>query len=207
MIFGRNLFVPALLLSLAGLASAASITTTYAGGNGNSIGGAVYYDLDVLALGGITITGVDVNTVTSGSAVSINIYTRSGTYSGFETSSAGWTLVSSGAGTGQGVGVATPIDVGDFFLGSGVTGIAIENVDFKQTYSNGVNNYANSDVSLTTGSANNTAFSSSANSPRTWNGTIYYTNGASSVPEPGTVSLMGLGLAGLVWTRFRRSGR
>lgn len=71
----------------------------------------------------------------------------------------------------------------------------------------GNQNYSNSDLSLTLGSATNVPFSFSNGglfSPRVWNGTIIYEVGNTSnpVPEPSTMILLGTGLAGIIaWRR------
>ena len=189
------------------------LTTIFAGGNRNSVGGAVYFDLNVLATSGITITGLSTNVSTSGSTVGstdmLNVYTRPGTASGFQQTSAGWTLVSSGTGTQAALGTPTVFTITSFMLTSGVFGIAIQNVNYSAEYTNGNGSnqvYSNADLSLTAGSANNAAFVSNVNQPRVWNGTINYTS-SSAVPEPGVNALLA-GLAvtgtGFAFRRLRR---
>ena len=71
-----------LRLALLGFTIAAAIsaqsplTTTFANNNGGSVGGGVYFDLNVTAAGGITITGLDLNLTGTGS---VEVYTLPGT--------------------------------------------------------------------------------------------------------------------------------
>ncbi|MCP4408397.1 MAG: PEP-CTERM sorting domain-containing protein [Gammaproteobacteria bacterium] len=68
-------------------------------------------------------------------------------------------------------------------------------------YRIGRSTYSNADLQLELGKSNASPFSRPIYDPRTWNGTINYTT---SVPEPTTILLMGLGLAGLGFARRRR---
>ena len=67
---------------------------------------------------------------------------------------------------------------------------------FAQGYTNGANVYANTDLQITTG-ASTGFFAGGVNSPRTWNGTIYYD--AAAVPEPSTMLLAAAGLLGFLF--------
>ncbi|WP_394793413.1 PEP-CTERM sorting domain-containing protein [Armatimonas sp.] len=197
------------LLGLAGLphtAQAQSLTTFFTGGNNNIVGGGVFFDLNVTAAGGITVTSLDTNVLTGAPVTSnLEVWTRSGTATGFQTAAAGWTLVSSGSGTTAAQNSPTSVDVSDFFLASGVTGVAIRNVNYAASYTNGADVFSNADLSLTAGSATNTFLvADTVFSPRTWNGTIFYTGGASSAPEPGTLALLALGIVGGVVARRRK---
>jgi hypothetical protein len=194
------------------LAQASSLTTSFGGGNRNSSGGVVNFDLNVLAGGGITVTSLSVNATNqslgsiTGSSIQIDIYARIGTVSGNETSSVGWTLVSSGTGTAAARNTESVIDVSDFYLAAGVTGIAIHNVNFAQEYTNGSDGFSNADLTFTPFSAQNGLFSSNFNSPRQWNGTVTYDlgGGKSAVPEPSTLGLSLLALGAGVAIRRRK---
>lgn len=205
-----------ILLLAFGLASqlvqAGMITTSFGGGNGNVEGGAVFFDLNVLAGAGITVTSLSVNATTGGGgsitgrSIRVDIYTRTGTASGNETSSAGWTLVSSGTGTAAAIHTPSPIDVSDLYLAAGVSGIAIHNVDFAQSYTNGSAAFSNADLAFTPVSAQLSLFAPNVNSPRQWNGTVTYDLGstATAVPEPGTLGLSLLFLGACAAIRRRK---
>ncbi|MGE3820737.1 MAG: hypothetical protein AB7I30_15095 [Isosphaeraceae bacterium] len=189
------------------------ITTLFASNNGlTASGSTAYFDVNVLAAGGLTVNSMAVNTAGTGNAFNIAVYTRTGTYSGNELSAAGWTMVSSGSGTGQPEDTPSFVDVSDFLLGPGVTGMAIHFLDTSNEYTNGNGSnqfYSNADLSLTLGSATGGLFSGSVFSPRIWNGTINYT--VAAVPEPGPMVLAlaltgALGLARLRPGRARRAG-
>lgn len=207
---GRLPLVALTLLGLAALPQAAqaqSLTTIFTGGNNNSIGGNVLFDLNVVS--GITVTSLatNVNNAQTGLTVNLEVWTRSGTSVGFEAASAGWTLVSSGTATAVANNSPTLFDVSDFVLGPGVTGVAIRNVNYAANYTNGNGSnqvYSNADLTLTAGSATNAFFTGGVNSPRVWNGTINYSGGGSTAPEPGTLALLALGIVGGLVARRRK---
>lgn len=65
--------------------------------------------------------------------------------------------------------------------------------------------WSNADLSLfsAVGRIGRIPFDGSPFSPRTFAGNVNYTAESSQIPEPGTISLLGAGLAGLVWIRRR----
>ena len=183
------------LILIANVAHAVSLTTLFATNNSNSLNGIVYFDLNVLPPGGATITGIATNVLSAGAPVTAtaNIYVRTGTFSGHTSSASGWTLISSGSGTVAAQDSPTTFNISSFLLNPGVTGFAINNVNYKAAYTNGTGinqNYSDLNIQLSTGAASNSVFSATLNTPRVWNGTITY----SIVPEPGAIALL-LGIA------------
>jgi hypothetical protein len=198
-----GLLVTVALPNTAHSQSTPSLSTSFTGGNTNNLGGGVFFDLNVTS--GILITSLATNVNNlAGSSVSLEVWTRSGTATGFQSASAGWTLVSSGTAIAAASNLPTVFDVSDFSLGSGVTGVAIRNVNYRARYTNGNGTnqvYSNPDLTISTGSASNSFLSGgTVNSPRVWNGTITYI----VAPEPGTFVLFALGGVGTLIRRRRK---
>lgn len=186
-----------------GQAHALSISTGFAGGNGQD--GNMF---DVVTLGSaLTVTAFDINLDTGG-AQTVKIYSKSGTWVGSENNGAAWTLIDTITGvTSSGANVPTFIDVADFILPAvSTTALYLttpDNPNFSYTNGTGVGNIAaaNSDLRILEGSGNEYEFGFTY-TPRIWNGTIYYSS--SQVPEPATLALMGLGLAGIGFARKKK---
>jgi hypothetical protein len=202
----RRLLCIVFASSLVAGAYANSITTLFLKNNGGSNGGMVYFNVTV-GSAGLDVTGFDVNT-SSATAFNMTVFLAPTTYVGNTNSSANWTQVAIGSGTGTGI-IDTPIHVtlaSSFALSANTTyGMALgmdSGGNHQYTNGDGSNqNYSNSDVSLALGAASNTWYDASTFSPRVWNGTMYY----DPVPEP--ASLTALGLGALVLIRRRRRQR
>lgn len=200
-------------------ASAAFITTGFAGGNGiGDPGAGVFFDIDV-GPNALTILGLTTNTgATSGTTPGFDIWTRPGTAQGAESSSTGWTLATSGSITPQGEGNESPVVLdapisldADTLYGFALvypTGAEYTNGDgcTDGAYSLTGNCFvSNADLTLLMGSSKASPFTSGAGSvfsPRNFNGTIEYE--VADAPLPGTLALLGLGLAGVRLARRRR---
>ena len=173
-------------LSIAAVpALAQSLTTTYAGGNGQD---GVLFDLTPTV--DMTIQSFDAHMGQAvGTPVPVEVYWRAGTVQGNDSSETGWTLLGATTVASQGAGMPTPIPVGGLSMTAGQTyGIYMR-------ASNGTGNYesfyysnssdppaavSNSQLSLTSfyGKANGSSLlAGSSFYPRQWNGTVYYTAG------------------------------
>jgi PEP-CTERM motif len=183
-----------LLVAAGSFAHGSSLFTTFAGGNdydGNM------FDVSVGA-NALMVTGLDVNVDTG--SLTINVYTKAGTYVGSETNSAAWTLDSSTAVTGLGEGNETFVSITPFLLSANaVTGMYVTintNVDAApfMYYTDGNNTYSNADLTLTAGDGLGGLFGSlGVFAPRTWNGQIDY-DVQTATPEPSSLWLLGAGL-------------
>ncbi len=168
-----------LALATAGAAAAQTncVVTLYAGTNGGSIGGAVYFTMTVTQ--NVTLSGLDTNyDVAVGSPVGITMYTTPTTHVGNEANMAAWTQVAvdNGAATSMGINVPTPITFASpVMLTAGSYGIALVSAGdgHRYTNGNGTNQMAASPdgvISLVLGTATNIPFSGTPFSPRVWNG-------------------------------------
>jgi len=169
-----------------------SLTTLFASDNGGGAGGAVYFDVTVDA-NDIMVTSLDVNTFAAGNAISVEMWTRTGTASGFEEDPAGWTLA--GTATGTSAAENSPSNV---VFGTAITldanttyGIALV-MDGLNTHEyttgDGSNEaFSNADLSIALGQANNTPFAPGLFAPRVWNGSINYDVTVISGATPYTV--------------------
>ncbi len=176
-------------------ASATSITTGFTGTTvcrhcGN------FFDVTTFA-NSLNVFGLEINVGTG--SIPVDVYIKSGSYVGFETNAAAWTLASSNTVTGLGQGLATLVDITDFMLpANSVTAMYVmQGLGTDVYYDSVASTFLNADLQLDLGKSGVSNFSTTIYSPRTWNGTINY----NAVPEPTTLALMGLGLAGIGWKR------
>ena len=185
-------------------AQAAVLTTTFAGGNGQN---GNMFDV-VTNANALTVTGLDLNL--NAGTYTIEVYKKAGTWVGSQSNASAWTLVDSASVTS--LGGQTFFNVADFGLGAlGTTGLYITSVAPVGTgvlsYTNGsaVGNVfsQNADLAILEGAGKQYAFADTF-TPRIWNGSIYYQVDATDVPEPASLALFGLGLAGLGLLRRRK---
>jgi len=197
--------IAGLVLSVSGFVNAGIITTLYNENNGGSNGGSVYFDLTVGDMD-LSITGFEINTEEFNFFDNFEVWLLTDTTSQGNESSLSWLQVATGSGTGAGLNNATTVTLSNsFFLNSntlyGFSLVAGSNIGHDYTNGNGGNqNYANTDLSLSMGSATNTPFSSSVFSPRVWNGSIQY----NVIPEPSTIAIFALAIMGLTARRFKK---
>jgi hypothetical protein len=165
--------------------------TTFAGGyygaNGNMF--------DVKALGGnVTINRFDLNLfATAGTIVPVRAYYKTGSYSGYEATSSAWTLLGTYSVTSAGLGSPSSMPVSNLLLTIGQTyGIYLTTTDGTAfIYTGSANTYSNANLQVTLGAGVYYPFGAVyiAVSPRTWNGTIYYTVGGTSATVPGAPTI------------------
>ncbi|MBK8205179.1 MAG: putative Ig domain-containing protein [Planctomycetes bacterium] len=181
--FGFSSILVALaMVVLAGTAAAQiQLTTTFASNNGLATGGNMFNI--TTGSSGITITRFDCN-VDATTGVDWQIYTRTGTFVGFETNAAAWTLHDTITNT-TGAGLNNPTNVTfntPLVLNASTTyGIYVS----MTTTGAGINytnvttptNYADSNITITVGSACGATQFSGLITGRGWNGTVYYNAG------------------------------
>lgn len=145
-----------------------SLATTYAGGNGCQ--GNMF---DLTALNQIVVDSFDCNIGVT-TLQTVEVYYKVGSYAGFETNAAAWTLLGTVSVTAAGAGLPTRVPLGGLTVPAGQTyGIYINLLAQNIDYTNGAGVYSNADMSLSMGVGLCSAFGGT-NVGREWNGRIYY---------------------------------
>jgi hypothetical protein len=178
-------------------AHAQTLSTT-APNNGS---GGIFLNLSPVA-GALQFTGFSTYfSSTAGTPVSVEVWARAGSYVGFTGANTGWTLVQTVSGISAGstaesalINFAAPIQL----AAGSTTGIYLHAI----TAGGGIRytgtaaippttTFSNADLSLFSDTARTGAvsFAGTANSPRTFSGTVAY----SIVPEPASFLLLGFG--------------
>ncbi|MCF8373216.1 MAG: T9SS type A sorting domain-containing protein [Bacteroidales bacterium] len=156
-----------------GMEEDGDLTTLFAYNNGSN--GNMF---DVTAYTDITINSFDINNG-YGSTGTVEVWYRPGSYVGFQSSSAGWTLLGSQSVTPLGANIPTPIAVGGLQIPAGQTyGLYVTFVSGTIGYTNGTGSnevYENNDMKIQCGVGG--SYWAVTISPRVWNGTIHYTAG------------------------------
>ena len=194
------------LFALTTASHADSLTTLFAGPNG-----AAGNMFDLTATQNLTINSFAIN-LTTGTIANVAVYFKAGTFVGFESAAASWTLVGTQNGVvSNGSDVPTPLDVPDFSLSAGQTyGLYVVTTDTTDiNYTNGANVFNNANLSFSGGigkTYGTNGFDGDTFSPRTWNGTVNYTLSAVAVPEASTfaLALPALGMVGAVLIKRRK---
>ena len=173
-----------------------SISTIFSADNTGSVGGAVYFDVNITNAQGLVFTSIDTNVCdnnlfsncnTPPGILGLNVYiTGPGvSFVGNETNAGAWSLVASGTGASAAVNTPTSVNISDFTLAPGQYGFALVANNWQHAYTNGTGSnqsFSNSDLALSLGSASNVPFTQPIFSPRVWNGTLNYQ--PQSVPGP-----------------------
>jgi hypothetical protein len=184
----KTLLLAALVGAPVSLAQAQFLETTLA----NNGSGGVFIDLTT-ASGALLITSFDSYfSSTAGGASTIEIYTRPGTYVGFDDNPAGWTLhdtvnaISAGTATLAPITLNTPIAI----PASTMTAVYIQPISGQALRYTGTaaippqTTWSNADLTLFSDVARtgSVAFGGTRNTPRTFAGVVYY---IPSDPTPG----------------------
>ena len=202
--------------ALAGSAPLASALTlaTLAPNNGS---GGVFLDLSAAAANNVTVTGFATyfSNATAGTAASIEVWVRVGSYLGTQVAPTGWTLFDTVSGSAAGTTVlSAPINLNNalnvaagstlgVYLHSVTTGNGIR---YQGTGTTATTVFSDANLTLTSAHARTGAasFAGTLFTPRAFSGEIYY--GVSPIPEPATYGLMALGLLGLGVRQLRKQG-
>jgi hypothetical protein len=168
------------------LSAQSPLTTLFVSNNGGSVGGGVYFDLTVAA-GGVTVTGLDINTGSAANtAGTIEFWIRPGqTHIGNLASTAGWINYATGPILAAGLNLPTNcVFTTPAPLPAGLYGVAIRHIGVGARYTNGTGsnqNYSNAELALAAGSAGNAFLTGASIAARVFNGSIHYTNGSANV--------------------------
>ena len=197
--FSRFMLTAFIVSLCTSLANAAVITTTFVS---NNEGDGNMFDV-ATSVNNVRITNLSVHTFAETGTQTLYLYTRTGTFLGNESSSAGWTLHDTVVVNNA----ATPVnmDILDFDLGANsISGFYVvgDLSNSSLRYTNGGFSVADADLTLSGGVGisfrGGNHFSPAAGtvfSPRTWNGSITYD--VLAVPEPSSAALI-LGALGLL---------
>ncbi|RLG61200.1 hypothetical protein DRN84_03835, partial [Candidatus Geothermarchaeota archaeon] len=159
-------------VSAGGSASADSLTTTFAGGNGQT--GNMF---DIEAFNTITIDSLYMNTSSSSL---VEVWYRPGTYVGHTSSNAGWTKLGDYTVTSAGANVPTRLPIGGLTIPAGQTyGIYVTHISGSLAYTNGNgSNQTVQDANMKFTGGHGGGYFALTFTPRIWNGRIFYSLGS-----------------------------
>ncbi|MCF2947930.1 hypothetical protein L0668_07420 [Paraglaciecola aquimarina] len=204
-----NMMFTCMILSVSCFTNAGLISTFYASDNGGDNGGAVYFDLNINN-NDLIITGFDINSSTTNFFSDFEVWLLNGlTSQGNETSSS-WVKVATGSGTSADEDNATAVTLSNSFTLNantlfGMSLVAGSNTSHEYTNGNASNqNYANTDLSLSFGSATNSPFLGGVFTPRVWNGAIKYDIASNAVPSPSSISIFAFGILLLLVRQLKK---
>jgi hypothetical protein len=194
--------VAVLSLLIVNTVIAAQITTSFSSNNAarGSMFNLTTYD------NAIEINRFDIN-LGSGVIVPVSVYYKLGTFAGYQGDANAWTLLGTETVTSAGADTPTPLAIGGLPIPANtLMGLFVTtdgSITGAMQYYDGDTPVLNSDLTLNFGYGTYVPFDGRFASPRTWSGTIYY-DVTSSVPEPSTFLLVGVGLASLGLLKRRK---
>ena len=189
----RSSFV-LLVWMAAALPAQSPLATLFASNNQGAPGGMVYFDVDVQAAAGVTVTRLDLNLALSGDEV--EVYVTQGGYVGNEADPSVWTLAGRGPVVFAGVDQPSAVCLGPgFVLPLGVHGFAVRGDGAVHRYTSSATPqvFGNADLQLTAGAASNQPFGGAQYAPRIWNGALHYSVGPGGVGACGWTERLGAG--------------
>ena len=155
------------------------VNTISTGGNGNAVGGMVWFDINNLTGENITVTTLGMN-ISTGTMV--NVYSKAGPSGGFQTNPGAWTLVGTAdatvgpfSGPFPGNGTITPAPT-NFTVPPGLHGIALHMLTAASNYTNGNGTnqfFTDGNIELILGSTANGPWAFPFQ-PRVFNGYVAY---------------------------------
>jgi hypothetical protein len=171
-------FLPILLATAAVATAQSPLTTTFAGGNGQS---GNMFDIVATNAAGVTIRSVDCNLAAGTHDIEIYTLTVPGPYAPSVNTAADWTLKGSATGVvsnGNGVATQVPLCIEEFIpAGATQAFYVVISSGGIMNYTNGTTTGAlfasNADLEFYEGAGSAYAFTANFN-PRVWNGNLYY---------------------------------
>ena len=155
------------------------VTTLFTSNNGGSVGGAVFFDINVTS--SVLVQYLDTNySAAIGTPVGMDIWITPGTSIGNQTNQALWTLSATDNGTSTSAGTNAPTRItlaSPLLLGAGSHGVALiaRGSGHRYTNGNGTNqNFSDAFIALSLGTALNVPWTGTPFNPRVWNGTLCY---------------------------------
>jgi subtilisin-like proprotein convertase family protein/propanediol utilization protein len=174
-----------------------TLNTITTGGNGNSAGGQVFFNIVNNSTSNIIISTIKMNIT---GATMVNVYRKVGTHVGSETNAGAWTLHGqanamtgpfSGPFPGNGT-LTNAVLAAPMILAPGTTtGIALTTLSASSNYTNGNGGnqtYSDANITINLGSTNNAPWNA-VFTPRVFNGAIVYQAGTTSAPLVQTAGL------------------
>ncbi|MFM7298323.1 MAG: hypothetical protein ACKO4Q_14025 [Planctomycetota bacterium] len=159
------------------------LATLFTGTGGLVTNNQMFVDLNVLKPGGITVSQLQTHcSGVFGTPFGLQVYTRTGSFVGFETNATAWTLRATGTGTAAGANQPSLVEFPDFTLPQGVSGMAIVMTSNYITGSCGhkysgfgsTQSYADPNLVISGGKTLNAPFSGVPNNNKVWNGAVIY---------------------------------